>query len=107
MNTPSTSHLSELPDIDNLKKLCKSISTLDAIICPEWEYRYYTYQNNWDIASGEECMSMRNGSGDEFLILFSQNGAIINGLAHESEVSRWSEVVVKSKNIFQNVFSKT
>ncbi len=103
---PSTTNLSDLPDIDNLKMLCKSISTLDAIICPDWQYRYYSYQNNWDTALGEECMSMRNGSGDEFSILFSQSGAIINGLGHESEMSRWSEVAVKSKNIFQNIFGK-
>ncbi|HEY6901690.1 MAG TPA: hypothetical protein VI233_13640 [Puia sp.] len=96
MNIPSSFNLSAIPEIDELKKLCKSISALDAIICPEWEYRYYSYQSDWDADMGEECMEMRNGSGDHFFVLFSPHGAIINGQAHESEMSRsgiWPGVV--------------
>jgi hypothetical protein len=34
----STRHLSNLPDIDNLRRLCQSLAMLDAILSPEWEY---------------------------------------------------------------------
>ena len=34
--------------------------------------------------------SMRNGSGDEYFILFNSQGAIIKGFAHESSMSPWA-----------------
>lgn len=104
MSIPSTFNLAALPGVDDLKKLCKSISALDALLCPEWEYRYYSYQNDWDTSMGEEFMEMRNGSGDHFFVLFTPKGAIINGQAHESEMSRWEETPVKSNNLFKNLF---
>jgi hypothetical protein len=79
----STRNLQALPDIAQLKQICKAIAVLDAIISPEWEYRYYSYTSIWD--EGEECATMRDGSGDEYLILFNQYGVVMNGLAHEVE----------------------
>ena len=87
----STRHLTELPDIGTLQGLCKSLATLDAVLCSDWEYRYYSYNKAWDKDKQEAYFQMRNGSGDEFQILFSPHGAIINGLAHESEMSQWVE----------------
>jgi hypothetical protein len=104
--TISTRNLNNIIEIDILKKLCKSISTLDAIICREWQYRYYSYLNNWDENLGEECMEMRNGSGDYFFILFSKNGAIINGFAHESDMSNWEEVEIEQKGFLTKIFDK-
>jgi hypothetical protein len=80
----STQNLTLLPEIDRLKQICQAIAALDAIISPEWEYRYFSYDVNWDL--GEECASMRDGHGDEYLILFNAHGAIINGLAQEIEL---------------------
>lgn len=91
MTKISTRHLTALPDVEILQRLCKSLATLDAVICREWEYRYYSYSNDWDKVKQEELFEMRDGSGDEFQILFSRHGAIINGLAHESEMSIWIE----------------
>ena len=77
----STKDLNQLPDRKTLQKICKAISVLDAIISQEWQYRYYSYNNEW--ASDEEFCEMRNGSGDQMLILFRQDGCIINGFSHE------------------------
>jgi len=82
-------HLDTLPDITTLKQLCQALATLDAVICPDWESRYYSYDKDW--GQDEECFSMRDGSGDEFLILFSNHGAVINGFAHDSMMSNWKE----------------
>jgi hypothetical protein len=71
-----------------LKKLCQSLATLDAIMSPEWEYRYYSFNSKW--AEGEMMASMRNGSGDEYFILFNSEGAIMKGFAHESSMSPWA-----------------
>ena len=77
----STKNINSLPDRKSLATICKAISVLDAIISPEWEYRYYSYNSKWD--KNEECLQMRNGSGDEMHILFREEGCVINGFAHE------------------------
>lgn len=80
--------LDAIPDIPSLKKLSQSLATLDAIMSPEWEYRYYSFNSKW--AAGEMMASMRNGSGDEYFILFDAHGAIMKGFAHESAMSPWA-----------------
>lgn len=91
MSMLSTQHLSALPTIADMRQTCKIIAVLDAILSPEWEYRYYSYNAQWDEDHQEEVASMRNGEGDEYMILFDANGAIINGFAHESEMNGWQE----------------
>ncbi|MEP7287398.1 MAG: hypothetical protein ABI947_16700 [Chloroflexota bacterium] len=81
----STRDLSELPDIDSLKHLAQSLALLDAIICPEWEYRYHSFNAQW--ASDEYLASMRNGQGDHYFCLFTLAGAVIKGFAHEAPMS--------------------
>jgi hypothetical protein len=71
--------------MDELRRVCQSLAMLDAIICPDWEYRYFSFNSKWD--SGKMMASMRNGCGDELFILFAQHGAIIKGFWHESPLS--------------------
>ena len=54
-----------LPERQKLQTICKAISVLDATLSQEWEYRYYSYNNEW--ADKEEFCEMRSGSGDQFL----------------------------------------
>ncbi|QLL57769.1 MULTISPECIES: hypothetical protein [Empedobacter] len=77
----STKNINSLPDPRKLKSICKAISVLDAILSQEWEYRYYSYNDKW--SENEEFFEMRNGEGDQMLILFVQEGCVINGFAHE------------------------
>jgi hypothetical protein len=77
----STATLERLPDIETLRRLTKSIALLDAILCPVWEDRYYSYNSEW--GESEEMASMRNGAGDEWFLLFGPNGAALKGYAHE------------------------
>jgi hypothetical protein len=77
----STQDYRALPDAAALKTLCKALAALDAINSPDWEYRYYSYSADW--AEGEEVMTMRDGEGDEMLILFRAEGCVINGFLHE------------------------
>ena len=81
MSQISTQNLDALPGIDRLKLLLQSLATLDAIMSPEWEYRYYSFDANW--SPGEQMGSMRNGSGDELFALFTDAGSFIKGFAHE------------------------
>ncbi len=98
MNKLSSENLNLLPNPTELQKICKSISALESIICPEWEYRYYSYQKDW--SETEEFCEMRNGQGDQMLITFSKNGTCINGFAHESEMNGWKNIPIEEKKSF-------
>ncbi|QXE35597.1 hypothetical protein KQY30_16360 [Streptomyces sp. GMY02] len=76
------------PAIGDLRNLCRSLAVLDAILSPDWEYRYYSFNSAW--AVGEEMASMRNGSGDEYSIVFSPVGAYVRGFGHESPMSPYA-----------------
>ena len=90
MKKPSSNALNLLPKPAPLKRLCQAIATLEAILSPSWEYRYYSYNKDW--AKDEECCQMRNGSGDEFFILFGKTGTVINGFAHESSIQDKAQI---------------
>jgi len=94
----STKNLSELPDRVRLKKICKAISVLDAILCQEWEFRYYSYNSAWD--ENEEFCEMRNGEGDQWLILFRVDGCVINGYAIESQEQNKEKLTDQLPEIF-------
>lgn len=75
---------STLPHIQPLIRLSQSLALLDALLEPEWQYRYYSFNAHWNDA--EMMASLRNGSGDGYFIWFGQPGAAIKGFAHESAV---------------------
>jgi hypothetical protein len=81
----STRDLSSLPTVDDLRRLLQSLAMLDAIICPEWETRFFSFNSKW--AEGEQMGSMRNGSGDDFFALFNSAGCFLIGFAHEADMS--------------------
>jgi len=94
----STQDYNLLPDRNSLKTICKAISVLDAIISQEWQYRYYSYNAKWDTT--EECLQMRNGSGDEMHILFREDGCAINGFAHEFDQQDKQNLTINLPPIF-------
>ncbi|MGH1384805.1 hypothetical protein [Kordia sp.] len=100
MSKPSTENLNLITKPDDLQNLCKSISVLEAIICPAWEYRYYSYQKDW--SEKEEFCEMRNGQGDQMLILFSNDTICINGFAKESKMNGWKNIRIKEKKSFMD-----
>lgn len=74
-----------LPDIASLRRRSQALAMLDAIVCPEWDGRYFSFNAGWGEA--EAMASMRNGSGDDWFILFGSFGAAIKGLAHETSIA--------------------
>lgn len=99
-------HLSNL----ELKRLTKSLAILDAILMPEWEFRYYSFNSRW--SDGEEMASMRNGSGDHYFILYLRDAVIIKGLAKESKSgiyclqknAPWPGILLGIPEIFHEAF---
>lgn len=59
------------------------MAVLDAVLCQDWTYRYHSYNHDW--APDEEFFEMRNGEGDQLLILFKAEGTVINGYFAEAE----------------------
>lgn len=82
---PSTRRLHLLPPPALLEPLTRALATLDALLCDEWEYRYYSFNRRW--APGERMASMRDGCGDEWFLVFTPAGAFLKGLAHESTMA--------------------
>jgi hypothetical protein len=62
MNVHDVAH--RLPDIPVVRDRSRSLAMLDAILCPEWEYRYYSFATRW--GPEQELASMRNGMGDSW-----------------------------------------
>ncbi len=85
---PSTRTLNSLPRPEVLERLSMSLATLDAILSPEWQDRYYSFNKTWDPTKHHRMASMRNGCGDEYFILFTEAGAAIKGYAHECPMAR-------------------
>ncbi|MEU7004847.1 hypothetical protein [Nonomuraea sp. NPDC046570] len=81
------------------------MAVLEAILSPEWSSRYHSYDAGW--GPGEEMASMRDGSGDEYSIVFSAAGAYVRGFAHEAEMSPygndgpWSGVLDSVPEVFR------
>jgi hypothetical protein len=82
----STRDLSKLPDIPSFRRLARALAMLDAILSPDWQYRYYSFDSRW--ADGEMMASMRNGSGDHWFALLCPAGVALHGLAHEAPTFR-------------------
>jgi hypothetical protein len=96
----STKNYNLLPDTKSLETICKAISVLDAIISQEWQYRYYSFNSKWD--TNEQCLQMRNGSGDEMHILFREDGCVINGFAHEYDQQDKAKLINNLPIIFND-----
>ncbi|CAM4157674.1 hypothetical protein SAMN06265348_105170 [Pedobacter westerhofensis] len=79
----STKDLRLLPDSKKLQEACKAMAVLDAILCQEWVYRYHSYNSDW--SEDEQFFEMRNGEGDQLLVLFKNEGTVINGFFAEAE----------------------
>jgi hypothetical protein len=71
--------------MNELRRLAQSLAMLDAVLSPDWEFRYYSFQTAW--SSGSDLFSMRNGSGDDMFIVFTPDGSLIKGFAHEAPLS--------------------
>ncbi|MCO5169899.1 MAG: hypothetical protein M9894_26475 [Planctomycetes bacterium] len=75
-----------LPPPDLLERRWRAMAVLDALLCPEWDQRYHSFDARW--APGERLATMRDGSGDHMTAWFTAAGAVVRGFAHESDMAR-------------------
>lgn len=100
----STRHLDSMPDINTLQRLSQSLAMLDAIIMPEWDLRYYSFNSKW--SKGEKMASMQNGSGDNYFALFTKKGAILKGFVADSSMAEEThpEILENVPDVFAENF---
>ena len=77
-----------LPEIDTVRAWSLSLAALDAVLCPDAAYRYFSFDPRW--GADEQMASMRNGSGDDWSITFTSIGAFVRGFDHESALSPYT-----------------
>ncbi|MFE7094369.1 hypothetical protein [Streptomyces erythrochromogenes] len=77
-----------LPGTDDLRDHCRGLAMLDALLSPEWDGRYHSFDAHW--GEGEQMASMRDGEGGEYAIVFSAAGAYVRGFDHASPMSPWA-----------------
>ena len=68
-------------NINKLKNKLKSIALLEAIISPEWEDRYFSYDSDW--AEDEEMASMRDGEGNSWFLVFRGESFCYKSISQE------------------------
>jgi hypothetical protein len=96
----STTNYTALPSAAALQRLAQTLAVLDAINSPDWEYRYYSYNPEW--APGEAVLEMRDGEGDEMLVLFRAEGCVINGFLHEYDQPEKAQVIRGLPEVFDS-----
>lgn len=94
-------NINELPSIYEVKKILQGLALLDAILMPEWEYRFFSYNCNWDEQGNEEMASMRDGEGNEYFIYFSHLG-VAGKVLFENNIQNPIESLDKIPNVFEN-----
>jgi hypothetical protein len=69
------------PDPRTLGNRAKALAMLDAIICPEFQYRYFSFDASW--GDDEQMAAMRNGDGDHWFLHLSESGAALKGYVQQ------------------------
>ncbi len=84
-----------LPSAQVCELRAQALATLDAVLSPEWEFRYYSFNSAW--AEGERMASMRDGEGNHFFLLFVGGGCIYKTFDHEAP--RWADASTRLETI--------
>ena len=84
---PVAAAMSPLPSSADLLKRTKALAALDLILSPEWQYRYYSFNSKF--APGEQMASRRDGSGNDWHLVFDSSGwTALKGLDVDSDAWR-------------------
>lgn len=70
----SIQNINSLPSIKEVKKISQGLALVDAILMPEWEDRFFSFNNDWDGNKMEAMASMKDGTGNEYFINFTNHG---------------------------------
>lgn len=80
----------KFPQPETLLKRLTFYSIMDVIMNAGAEYDGSVYHCNTDWNAGVSLFTIDDGGGDHFHVLFSQDGCIIKGFGHESDLSPYN-----------------
>jgi hypothetical protein len=72
-----------LPAPPDLERICKGLAALDAMMSEDWESRYFSFNQAWNKRAKQRMASMRNGSGDDWFLVFEPGGVFLKAFWHE------------------------
>jgi hypothetical protein len=78
---------SRLPDLGTVKAWSQSLAVLEAILEPDPRFRRFSYSA---LPEDEQVAGWRDGSGDDYSIVFTPHGAFARGFCHESPLRDFS-----------------
>ncbi|MFT6501416.1 MAG: hypothetical protein ACJASQ_001528 [Crocinitomicaceae bacterium] len=81
----TTSNIEAFYEIEQLRATLLALAKLNIILCDEDWLRYHRYNIKW--SESEELAEIDDGSGNNMFILFTNEGCVIKGFDHESQVS--------------------
>ena len=91
--------ISKLPEIETVRDHSRAMAMLDAILCPEWGYRFFSFVRAW--SPTESLASMRDASGNDYSIV---GRAYARSFDHESPMTPWrSEPLETWPGLFESV----
>ncbi len=77
--------IQRLPDLRTVRRVSRALAVLDLVLDDDPSMRYRAFDARW--SETEESALMRDGSGNEYSIVFSPDGAFAYGFDHESPMS--------------------
>jgi hypothetical protein len=92
-----------LPHPRQLGQRAMALALLDAIICPESEYRYFHYDPRF--APGQHVATMRNGEGDHWYLHLSAAGAVIKGHVQDLPRGEARAMALEAQRVVPEDFS--
>lgn len=77
--------IQRLPDLASARRVSRALAVLDLVLNDDGDANYFSFDARW--SETEETALMRDGSGNEYSIVFSAEGAFGYGFDHESPMS--------------------
>jgi len=93
-----------LPEPIKLLQRSKALATLDAIYCQQWDMRYFSHNSHW--GENEQMASMRDGTGNDYFILFAPFGTAIKGCSTENGCFENNEIANQARSKMPLTFAK-
>lgn len=77
-----------LPEPAVVRRVSRALAVLDVVLNDDERTRYFEFDARW--SATEEAALMRDGSGNEYSVVFSPDGVFGYGFDHESPVSPYA-----------------
>ncbi|MFD7153744.1 hypothetical protein ACFV9C_04065 [Kribbella sp. NPDC059898] len=77
-----------LPEPAVVRRVSRALAVLDVVLNDDERTRYYEFDARW--SATEEAALMRDGSGNEYSLVFAPDGVFGYGFDHESPVSPYA-----------------